>query len=537
MRRIRALDPEPDGDGVQVPEYLLGRILAEPRTRRARVRGRRPVRVAVIMGLVAAVAIAVVGLRLSQQRDDPLAALSTARVDWGMTVRVSLHPDTGVTMDDARVRLRTAIAQRARLMDAAGVVVADVAPDAVEVTLPGAQAAREVQGFLDFGRLRILDARRSLVASAPTMDALGAAVARERARRPGPTVVYVQWRGRGRPVSMPSRFPKRQIAGIARSALRSGDAIRTLEVPADMLLLADRAVGPTRIDLVRPVDLVPSSALRAATGNDAASRMDAPFRVTVDPDTALSDTPVEALVTVVGGGTGDLDETQLLARRRLSATARSVTVRGDGPSALFAAQRFGHVDLGGRIEIETPRAYGTIPPLTGPEARLDPLTIEAFAPRVTRWLEVVRSGPRRGGQTQRLVVGVRGVTPVALIEGTVGGGSGGMSGALVCGDSVGTPRVRICQAGVGSMMRIGRRLVRVDRAYGRVRPGVARIAARATDGTLVDASIRNGWFLVTADTIGPHPAGRGAQLFASPVELLAWDGQGRRVPVVWPSYG
>ncbi len=186
----------------------------------------------------------------------------------------------------------------------------------------------------------------------------------------------------------------------------------------------------------------------------------------------------------------------------------------------------------GRVDLEGARRYGTHPPLPGPRVRL-PASLRSFGPRAKKWIAVVRTQPAGGGSARMLYAGVwGGTTIVATAFPDPAGGATGRGGTGVCGEGPGAPRVRVCESSIGGGVRVDDRMVRIDVVAGRARPEVGRIAVRSVDDTWVDATIQNGWFMVTADTVGPHTRGRGARLLRDPLEIRAWDRSGRALPVV-----
>ncbi len=546
MERVRRLDPVPD-PAVHAPDTLLERIVALPRESGPRHGGRRG-RLAAIAAIPAAVALAimvVVGVRTTQTPEDPLASLPAARVDWGMDVRMTLHPDPDISLDDMRMRVKTAIAQRAEQLDAAGISVHDVDGDTMTVRLPGTQSASEATSFLTFTRMRVLDEKRSVLGQASTLEGLRPYVAAAGSAPPNRTVVYVQPEGRlSQPLSAPMPFSTAAAPGMIESLRRSEPSrkIFTLEVPVGTYVVGDSRTRPTEFFLVRPVYLVPPSSVEITVPgpigqSPARSRR---LVVSVSPSTALPTTSAPVLVMLIGNGDGPDDETQILGRGGIGADQRSLVVAGDQTSP-SSVQRFGHSDIGGTLTLDEPAHWGTPPALTGsPVATPRWAADSPFIKPGATWLSVVRVPRRNGAQPVGLLIGVHDSRIVAVGESLPGGHGSAVSSSSdrgICEDGIGAPRVLLCDAGAESLMRVDSRLVRIDTAYGRVRPGVARVAVRAQNGTLVDATIQNGWFMASADTIGPRPKGASANLFRRPVEVLAWDGSGDPVPVVEPFYG
>lgn len=546
MERVRGVDPVPEPT-MHAPDALLERIVALPRGSGPRPVGRRG-RIAAIVAIPAAVAIAimvVVGIRTTQAPEDPLASLPAVRADWGMDVRMTLHPDPDVSLDDMRTRVKTAIAQRAEQLDAAGISVHDVDGDTMTVRLPGTQSASEATSFLTFTRIRVLDETRSVLGRASTLEGLKPFVSMADPAPDGRTVIYVQLEGRpSQPLSAPMPFPAAAAPKMIASLRRSEPSRRifTLEVPQGTYVVGDSRSHPTEFFLFRPVDLVPPSSVqitvpRPAGQGTVQSRQ---LNLSVSRSIALPDTPRSALVIHLGNGAGPEDETQILGRGTVSTDRRSLTIVGDRTSLSFT-QRFGHSDIGGTLTLDEPAHWGTPPALTGsPVATPRWAADSPFIKPGATWLSVVHVPRRSGAQPVGLLIGVHDNRIVAVGESLPGGHGGAVSSSSdrgICEDGIGAPRVLLCDAGAESLMRVDSRLVRIDTAYGRVRPGVARVAVRAQNGTLVDATIQNGWFMASADTIGPRPKGASANLFRSPVEVLAWDTSGDPVPVVQPFYG
>ena len=542
MERVRRLDPVPE-PSAHPPAAMLESIVAVPREASRRPAGRRR-RLVLLTTVPAAAAVAimvVVGVRATRAPEDPLAALPAARVDWGMDVRVTLHPDPDVGIDEMRTRLKTAIAQRSEQLDAAGITVSDVTYDTMTIRLPGTQSASEVQSFLRFERLQVLDAKRSTLGRAATLEELKPAVAAAGAAPGGRTVVYVQPEGRpSQPISAPMRFTKAAAPGMIASLRRSQPSrkIFTLEVPADTFVVGDRRSEPTEFFLIRPVRLVPAVSVDTTVrgsigvGPTAASHV----VVDVDPAATLPSDPTDVMVMTIGTGNGPDDETSVLGRGSLSSDMRSVTLTGDS-TLLFFAQRFGQSDVGGTIAIDDPAGWGTRPRLDGRRVTPAPRSLDAFAAADAVWMDVVPGSGQDDARSPGLMIATRANRVVAVA--TTGPGSfarGTSSGRGICEDGVGSPRVRLCEAGTGGF-RFEGRLIRMDTAIGRVQHDVARVAVRTQDGTWLDATIENGWFMATADTIGPRPKGEPAHLFRTPWDIRAWDRSGNPVPVVWPFYG
>lgn len=542
MECIRRLDPVPE-PSVHPPAAVLEQIVAAPRevSRSPAGRRRRLVAFAMVPAALAVAIMVVVGVRAARAPQDPLASLPAARVDWGMDVRVTLHPDADVSLDEMRTRLKTAIAQRSEQLDAAGIAVTDTDGATMTVRLPGTQNASEVRSFLRFGRIQVLDAKRSTLGRATTLEGLKPAVAAAGAAPNGRTVVYVQSEGRpSQPPSAPMRFTKAAAPGMI-AALRRSDPSRkifTLEVPADTLVVGDRRSKPTKLFLIRPVRLVPTSSIdRTAQGPIGTTPSGTSHIVVrVDSTATLPSAPTEVMVMPIGTGSGPDNETAILGRGSLSSGMRSVTISGD-QTLLFFAQRFGQSDIGGTITIDDPTSWGRRPPLDGRRVVPAPRSVGAFAAGDATWMNVVPGSGQTNARSLTLMIATRTNRVVAVA--TAGPGSyasGTSSGRGICEDGVGAPRIRLCQIGTG-MFAFEGRLVRTDTAYGRVRPGVARVAVRTQDGTWLDATIENGWFMATADTIGPRPKGEPAHLFRTPWDVRAWDHSGNPIPVVWPFYG
>ncbi len=544
MERIRRLNPVPE-PSMPPPAAVLERIVAAPREASrhpvGRLRRRRLLAIVTIPAAMAVAIMVVVGIRSARAPESPLAALPAARVGWGMDVRVTLHPDADVSIDDMRRRLETAIAQRSRQLDAAGISVTEVDGDTVTVRLPGTQSPSEVRSFLDFPRIQVLDAKRSTLGSATTLEGLKPAATTAGAAPNGRTVVYVQPEGRtSQPLSAPMRLTKAAAPGMIASLRRSQPSrkIFTLEVPSDTYVVGDSRTNPTEFFLIRPEQLVPTSAVtRTVQGPIGLSpSATSHLLVSIDPDVALPSDPTDAMVMTVGTGSGPDDETAILGRGSLRSDMRSITVAGD-PTLLFFAQRFGQSDIGGTITIGDPTSWGVRPPLDGRRIVPVPRSLDAFAAADTTWMTVVHSRDQIGAQSLSLMIATRANRVVSVATEGLGSFSmGTSSGRGVCEDGVGAPRVRLCSIGTRGFAFEGRQ-VRSDTAYGRVRPDVVRVAVRTQDGTWLDATIENGWFLVAADTIGPRPKGESAHLFGTPWDVRAWDTAGNPVPVAQPFYG
>ncbi len=544
MERVRRLNPVPE-PSAPAPDHLLEQIVALRRESSRPSRGRR---LAAIMALPAAAAIAimvVIGVRSTGAPEDPLTALPPTRVDWGMDVRVTLHPDPDVSLDEMRTRVKTAIAQRSEQLDAAGVSVQDVNGDTMTVRIPGTQSPSEVRSFLDFPRIRVLDIERSVIRYARTLDDLKPAVAAAGPAPKGGTVVYVQPEGQpGQPLSAPMRFPKSSAPAMIASLRRSEPRrkIFTLETPADTYVVTDSRTNVSEFFLIRPVDLVATSAVErsvipVSTSPPMIDRSRINLRIS--DEAALPDTASGVWIAQIGPGTGPEDETRILKQVQFSQSMRASTIEGDSVDHSFA-QRFGQSDIGGSVTFDEPTRWGAPPMPGGKVLSVAPRWAERpFVRKGATWMNVIQT--RTGGSgPYELIIGVLDRRIVAAGMSTPGGHGSYTSSSSdrgICEEGIGAPRVRPCDTSTRSLSQVDGRLVRMDTVYGRVQPGVRLVAVRAENGTMVTATIENGWFMAVADTIGPHPKGQGANLFKTPVEIQAWDESGNPVPVAQPFYG
>lgn len=338
MTRVRHLNPVPD-PSMHPPEDLRERITAQPHEGRRvppRQRRRRTVMAAVALPATAAVAImAVVAINARQQTSDPLAALPAARVSYGLDVPVTLRPDPEVSLPEMKERLREALAQRAQQMDAAGITVRDIDENRVMVRLPGVQGASEAAEFLSFPRIQLLDEARSVLATATTLDGLRSAVRALPPTPDGSTVIYAQpLGGANRPTSAPIRLATSRAPGMIRSLQESStskEGLPTVEVPADVFILGDRQINPTKLFLVRPTSLVPLAAVhRLVDANPIAPAPSSRYvTLTIDATTPLpsSRTPVMAIHR--GGPDEFEDPTTILARDVVDATHRDLALTVD----------------------------------------------------------------------------------------------------------------------------------------------------------------------------------------------------------------
>lgn len=539
MTRVRHLNPVPD-PSMPPPEELRERITAQPHEdRRApRQRRRRTVMAAVALPATAAVAImAVVAINAHQQTSDPLAALPAARVSYGLDVPVTLRPDPEVSLPEMKERLREALAQRAQQMDAAGITVRDIDDNQVMVRLPGAETDWEALRFLEFPRIQILDANRSILATASTLDGLKKALPRTPGKR---TVVYVQrGEGPGQTPESPMRYSTAAAPGVIASLkeTRPPRKVHSIEVPADTYVVGNRRDAPNRFLLVRPVPLVPPSQVqRTPTGASGGGPSEVErLTLTIGADVALPEASTDVIAFHIGSMDGPEDDTAVLGRGDVSAAQRSLPISVTPRMPSSSGGRFDAPDVGGQLDLDAATAWGEQPP---PSGRSVPGPTAAWAGvgiQPNRWLNVIEPDPSSGRTTSGLAVGVQGTRVVAigsaLPQGEINLHTSNPRGGL-CSVGIGAPRAHLCQAESQAQAIPGQGYRLSARVYGRVQPGVSRIAVRRNDGALIDAHIQNGWFLANATWTSETPNFGTKGLRSSPDEVLAWDADGNPVPVI-----
>ncbi len=541
MRRFRASIPGPsDALVMRIVESTTSGVHRSPRRRH--VSSRTVLVTATVMtALVVIVALGFLIRGGAGPSAAPAApAIPPARVDWGMVATVRLKPDPGISIDEMRERFTTALAFRVHDDDGAGVEVLSASGDAVTVRLPGAEDANwQAKPFLTFGRILIFDDESSVIASGPDLRSLEAD-AKRLTTSGTPLVYYVQSNLRpGLGWSGPERIASRATAEGRLRDHGGGQAVM-IAVPADLAVVGGG--DGSDVSLIRPTQVVPSSAVRAVRmeGDAAIIAIDPAHR----PD---HDRRVRVFVSIPkAGDAGNASIDVLPGANAAPVGAGTLTTSGDlrVENAQIGESIVGRPDLGGRVETIATRAYGTRPPEPGTEYAPRGARVVAGlgVPVGTKWIRLV--GAAFDGKEHVLIGATHdgalfGVGTHVLGEKTYPDGRWGLAGfggskTDPCPVGVGTPRVTSCgPMGFADPPRDGK--VRVTyRNYGRVRPGVQRVRVHF-QGSVQDAVIENGWWLASVSVEVPEikddPTGIQAVGATGWVRVTAADAEGNEFTV------
>ena len=456
-------------------------------------------------------------------------AIPPARVDWGQTAIVRLTPDPGISMEEMRERFTKALAFRTHDFGGAGVEVLSADGDTVVVRLPGAATRDQIDAYLRFDRLVMLDNRSSVIASGANVEALRPYLEHEDL---GPGAhYYVQSEMSTGEWGDLTRFDTQDDAEAGRAELAAHGRTAMLAAPEGMAVVAGD--WGREVTLIRPTQVVPASAVQSA-------RQDGDTVIVTFEERVRSETgrPVRVFIDSTGRGTYDGN----------IQTAATGTITPAGELRLSAGYiwpaSISRPDPGGHVAVVSSEPYGRQPPeetdaLPAGRPARSPVVRDGLSGQA-HWVRLA-SG-RFDGVDYELSGAVYRGSIVALYapritgpqdEGSLTTGAPGESGQSVCPVGIGTPDVTYCGGSNDPQGPTNGRYHTTSIDYGRVRPGVARIEARL-GGVVRDAVIKNGWWFIRISADVPvrdllAPTGE-----ASPVSLTAWDADGHRVPVSPP---
>lgn len=531
IRKIRSSLPEtPDGLAQRiVASATSGGAAPSRRSRRLNTRG-----LLVAASVVAAAALLItVGILLRDgDRPDPEPAtpvIPPARVDWGQIVTVRLQPDEGISIEEMRERFATALAFRTYDYGGAGVEVVSATGDEVQVRLPGAATSNQVNAYMRFDRLVILDNDSSIIAAGSNLEALRDHV--ERADLRSGAQYYVQSRTSSGEWAGLTRFDTLAQAETEHARLARSTATVMLAVPASLAVVGGD--GGEDVLLIRPTQVVPASAVRSVR-QDGGS-------IVVSLDERAHDEIVRKVRVFLDlSGDGTYSGSAPMVGTGTVTSAGDLRFSADSVVPASIARP----DLGGRVSVVHAEPYGQ-----EPVERTDDLPagreirspgVRDALPKGTRWVRLATGRfdgvdyELDGAASQGAIVALY-VTRVSgpQNEGSLITAEPGESGHSACLAGIGTPDVTYCSGSSGADGPTNGTYRYTSIAYGRVRPGVTRIRARLADIER-DAVIDNGWWFVRISADVPQPSLLVPIGEASPVSLTAWDAEGNRLQVSPP---
>ena len=528
---IRELRSSVRGPADGLVDQIVAAAPAAPRVSRGRRVNGRAILVAACVSVAVALVLTLGFVIRDGNRPDPVPAapaIPPARVGWGMVATVKLTPDPGVSIKEMRERFTTALAVRTDDEGGAGVEVVSADGDEVTVRLPGAETRNQVDDYLRFLRMVIVDDEASVIATAPSIRALpdvpGASG--------GPRNHYVQEQDRDGTWSAPQQFASREEAEKWNG--EQGDRRAIISVPATVSVVGGQNGAP--VQLVRRTPVIPSSAIQGMRydGDDVFVLTDPRHRLNEDRRVSVFAGP---------GETGEPD-------RYASLVGTGVLTRDGG--LRLPVHRWSLIpsvarpDLGGTTAVRSVSSYGTKAPETFEDDRTPrvPGTSGWSVPAESRWVRI-SVGRFDGREILLLGAEYRGVLIATAFhhEGLAGYPNGGGSvvgtnnpGQLrsACPVGIGTPLVVKCGGSGGTNRAKNGKVPVMYTDFGRVRPGVARIAVRIADRQY-DAVIRNGWWMIWVEDEFPllddGQQGLGKTEIVNSATVLAWDADGRPIPV------
>jgi len=305
--------------------------------------------------LAAIVVMSIVAINLTKRDATNDPALAPARVGWGMIVTVRVHPDSGVSVDDATSDAIRALMQRARERDIAGLTITSPKPGLVDVRVPGAENVSQVSELVGFERLSIYGESQVVARGATLTDFRPHAVA------PGgaDVVHYMHARLRGATVQTASRTK-------ALRTIRERDNAAVLAFPSDLQIIRQQqgyllVKGPP---VVRPGEITfqPNPGTPAPPINQAMpSPRPGTVHLTPDATSKINDLQGDALLVTDGrlvpGYPGLVMATRPFAEVA-SGDVRDVNgINGTGMLSVTLST----VPLRARLEYVARRAYGGTP--------------------------------------------------------------------------------------------------------------------------------------------------------------------------------
>lgn len=539
VRQFRRSVPGPSEDLIDRIVVAVSSPGRAPSPRRRRPTGKG----VLVAGSVGAAAVVFVAagmlIRGGGSEAVPAApAIAAARVDWGQIATVRLTPDEGVSIEEMRERFTAALAFRTRDYDGAGVEVLSSDGDRMTVRLPGAQAEAEVEAFLRYRRLVVIEEDDVLASGDSLKD-----IESEASRLIGPdtpVAYYVQWYLEGYGWSQATRYSSRSAAEEAMK--KDGGRAEMIAVPSDLVVVGGSSTPtPQPVGLMRPGADIPSSSVRIVSieGTRATLAIDREHRPAAGTRVRVLSQPSDTGPNELGAiqiGLADVTENGRL------------TVDPGYSGWTLEVPRQG---IGGRVELVDAATYGQQPDAPGePLAKaLQPdLRPPSGGSEASSWRQLLTG--RFDDRDYVLAAGMRGDTVVAMmtmepgrsVNARVGGSSGGPAG-VTCPAGIGTPRVVRC-GGMGGGGPIdgkpdGPSVVwMMD--YGRVQPGVARIVL-TFGGVEREAVIKDGWWLVHTTIDWPASSSTKREDMKEAMRsaggqptFSAWDADGNRVPMSPP---
>ena len=498
-----------------IPEPELGSAADTARVARERARVRsgsrrsRPGRLVVgaVGGLASAGVLGVLGYLFVATPSEP-GRTEGARVDWGMTATVRVVAYPGTSASAATAQARSAILARGREQDIQGLVVKTAGSNRLQLTVPAATREQQITQLVSFTALAIYDEGTAVVARASRLSGLQAAV--DAASRRGiPPAGFAFDVGN----SWSSRlFPTRAAAQKATRDMRSKRA-EILAVPRGFSLVNGSSFGP-RWSLLRGAPLLTSGDISAvrARGTSVAFELRPGARarwgsrsngrlVAVD----------ESLGTGRAGGRPAIGT--IAGRSTGTASADNVVVDlGSRGSVESYAREFGAAGVGGRLEVESSRRYGQLPPVQGDSVELPDLVRE-----VADGKPIVRVvAGNAGGVDVQLWVYQVGPGSSYLID---AGEASGLAGGSPCDVPLGAAALRACGGSIGPDSFL---------SVGRVGPEVATVDASLA-GRTAPVLVRNGWFVAAMAPRTPTDSSATPARSLPHPEIVARDSNGRVV--------
>ncbi len=492
------------------PAAVARTAIATPDTpSRVVVRWRRPLGLA--FGGVATAGLATILGILFVAGGNSARTTSAPQVGWGLTVTLNVTADPGLDLQTTMTQVIQTLQARGTAKNIAGLSVTQTGPDQLSMQVPGAKWEADLVGLTDLTGIAAYRSTNILASGDNVRDLSGP--------DPGPITPATIFAFGPYPLP-PDRDPfvgsESQVSKYAKQTGTDTTSADTLALPSNTQVLVRPGTGSgVRMTLARLILVADAPILRS--GDVEALHVDGSRMIaTIRPSertriqTALGHDANAPVVLTSGAGGGPRPIVGYLAPDPTASDGSQVVIDGDGedPATLFE-NIFSHErPLDASVTVKSTTPYGGIPPIVGGHVALP------------TWLEKDRlktldytSGAATAGFVEvpkasivRVLIASGPDGPHSLWAGRAPDGSDdfwlaidsqpGRSGASgACDPGVGAPLIRTCVNGFGSTGSV---------IVGRVAPQVGAVWRVLADGSRIDGTVKDGWFVIVGGPSTDH---------------------------------